>query len=517
MANVWSESLDRKAIYRRSLELGTVVDVTENKTNMRTFLEKLKSVFDESHADHRLASMALSMSPGKTAKEESLILDITCDIGWSSPLEWPVYLIKCSPSKLAAELTLPLARAKSIETRRVDSLLQTIQQKDLLLRKLLDKVEASGTLVELFPILAAKQQPSRKAAEARITGLAPFREDAWRSDTEGSDQDIRHFLQHAFGGSGLDYAPLVDPESPDLDRWWTKRGPDAVQILGPEVRQSIEQGSRPRTPPTGNRDNQSGFRSQGDDEDDFQVQSTPPSARKRKEAAMDLDNGTEDEESFIPDSLPIDRLKLPQPKLGIIGGRRPSTPPAAQDKRSGRKLGVIGGKKRGSPSPSPVKRDVRPQDADTTTESEVEDDAQVAEALPAPKPDDDETASESETERSARVNKPISPPTAASRSKIGRIGGIASRSRTPDASTREEAPLKRRLGRIGGEAQPPKSSKGPAAEVAEAAETSREQPESKPVALSKEDTMDRADNRRVELEKDLQRQAAAPKKKKRKF
>ncbi|KAF6835773.1 hypothetical protein CMUS01_05658 [Colletotrichum musicola] len=456
MANIWAESLDRKAIFRRSLNESTVIDPTENDNNMRAFLSKIRSVFDESHQDHDRATLTLSTTPNKNTGDGGLTMNITCQLIGMKPLEWPLYLQKCPQSKLTTELVVPLARANSDRGRHVDSLLEVIRQKDTVIEKLLDKIEASGTRLDnIFTTLTSRQKVTRKTAEERIRGLAPFRTSQWVSEMETEETGISSIFQNVFGATGLKYHPQSDMDDAALDGWWTKAESN-IPIVGPESRERHLQAAAAHRED----DSDDEGMAKDDDDDAFQVQATPPhlkASRKRTDTnAADHHESTEDED-HVPDSVPA-----PPPekkRLGVIGGRRQATPPP---------------------------------------------------------PAGSETASDSD-DGDAKASKPA-------RRVMGRIGG---RSNTPEPKD-TEPPKKRVLGRIGGKSpEPPKKvplgrigGKIPEPSTDRAGEGSgRQRADPKPQKEQREETAnERADRRRAELEKEMQRRiAAGPARKKRKF
>ncbi|KXH57668.1 hypothetical protein CNYM01_07392 [Colletotrichum nymphaeae SA-01] len=502
LANIWSESLDRRAIYKRSLNESTSIDPTDSDSNMRAFLSKIQSVFDPSHRDHDKASMSISTRSNKEAGEQGLTLSITCELDNMQPLEWPVYLQKCPQAELTTELVIPLAQAESVSRRRVESLTETIKQKDAVIMKLLDKLEATGTRLEnVFAVLSAKQKPTRKMAEEKVKGLAPFSLEDWKAQSDHGPEDVLGAIESVFGGDGLEYSRKADVDTATpLDDWWAKPEALCIPIVGPKSRSRSSQPAMP--PPESEREGyghsepaNKGIAGE-DQDDDFQVQSTPPHlmpTRKRSvppPSARD-DNSTEDEdESHIPDSVPV-----------------PPDEPIIQSNR----LGTIG--KKGQPS--------------TATRS-----SGLKAPVPAAPGSDTETASEDESAVSVvEVSPPPKPAASKIKGGLGRIGGgRASRSKTP------ESPKKGALGRIGGDRQPTKSpepskktglgrigrgtrpSKTPEPKTEDAETRGRPTADEEPSAKPRETSQERADRKRDELQQEIQKKATSgPARKKRKF
>ncbi|KAJ0343468.1 hypothetical protein COL26b_011536 [Colletotrichum chrysophilum] len=501
LANIWVESLDRRGILMRSLANSTTIDPTESTRNMRAFLSKIRSVFDPTHPDHDKATLNLSTAPQKDAGEGGLTMHISCELDNMKPLVWPMYLQKCPQSTLATELTIPLTQANSAKTRQIDSLLTIMKQKDTVIMKLLDKLEATGTRLEnVFTVLSAKQKPTRKMAEEKVKGLAPFSHDDWKAQLGGDDADIANLIRHVFGSNGLEYQHQDASLDLSLDDWWTTNESSTFPIVGPNSSQRQQRNSP--EPDESRRDDKETGRDPVDD-DDFQVQSTPPhlmSNRNRSVRATNVandDDSTEDgDTSQIPDSVPV---------------------PPQEPKRHPVHLGTIGRKQQPTPSPPPAPEEPKPDGSETETES-----------------DDDATASVAEPSSPPRQPEPED--TKPTKVGLGRIGGVKRRSNTPEPSKDTDSPKKGVLGRIGGSANRSKSpeplkkpglgriggrapaSKDPETSATEAEDRGRDRTECKPQARTRETSQERANRKRDELQQELQRKAAAgPARKKRKF
>ncbi|KAK1657329.1 XRCC4-like factor-domain-containing protein [Colletotrichum godetiae] len=501
LANIWSESLDRRAIYKRSLNESTSIDPTDSDSNMRAFLSKIRSVFDPSHRDHDKASMSISTRSNKEAGEQGLTMSITCELDNMQPLEWPVYLQKCPQSELTTELIVPLAQANSVGHRQVESLAETIKQKDAVIMKLLDKLEATGTRLEkVFAVLSAKQKPTRKMAEQKVKGLAPFSFEDWKAQSDDGPEDVLGVIESIFGGDGLEYSRKVDVvTATPLDGWWAKPESLCIPIVGPKTRSRSSQPatSLPESEREGHGHSEPANKGIAgeDQDDDFQVQSTPPHLMPNRKRSVPPpsthdDDSTEDEdESHIPDSVPV------PPEEPIISNR----------------LGTIGMK----------------DHPKTATRSPVPEDP-----VPATPASDTETASEDGSAASVvEISPPLKPAAGKIKGGLGRIGGgSTSHSKTP------ESPKKGALGRIGGERQrskspePPKktgmgrigrgtrSSKTPEPKAEDAKTRGRSKEDVEPSARLRETSQERADRKRDELQKEIQKKATTgPARKKRKF
>ena len=493
LANVWVESMERKPIVKRGLVEDTSIDPSDGPDQIRRMLELIRAAFDTSDAEHSNTSMTLGQDE-QGSEQGSLVIHVTCVLPKPlKPFKWPMHLTKCPQSTLTTELVLPLIQAHQARSREIDTLLAALKEKDGVINRLVDKLDATGTGLEhVFNSLSGKRRVTRQIAEEKVKGLAPFPEADFRRGANEPQQaadssDVGSLLDTVFGVTGLKYKADLDLEaSSTLNDWWTKlgKGKHVVFTARPKDKTAHIPESLPTT------ETKPGY----DDDDDFQVQATPPglpSRRKREantrpEAADDDETTDGEEESDIPDSLPLPLKKMTPSKpsssrLGALG-RRGDSPPSA---------------------PLPSAGGQNEKDGDSDTASDL---------------DEDETTA------------PSPPKAPARRGGLGRIGGRARettppaklpRSPSPGAPEKDASPpiRKHKLGAIG--------KKAPSAEPTTYPESGSEDGRGRsnkpsPAAALKsrprETSQERADRKRVQLEEELRKKAAAgPAKKKRKF
>lgn len=525
LANIWSESLDRKAIEERSVEARSSIDPSQDSRQMQILLAKIAAAFNPSAQDHNETSLSLSSNTGKRGgyddlDEDGLLLQVTCILPRPlSPLKWPIHLSKLPQSSVTSQLVLPLITAQQHRSQEVEALISVIREKDSIITKLVDKLEATGIGLEnVYTSLSGKRKVSRTTAEERIPGLASFNEPDFRARLESETSvgneasDVVALIQGVFCGTNLSCkSDLGFAASPGLNNWWTKLKAKTGRGVALVERQKLERQKSPgakvaRTPPP--------VTASDEGDGDFQVQSTPPhlmSARKRDFTTRpipDPDDASTDENdedlSHIPDSNPPPQPPATMPRLGTIGKNKKTEPP---------------------PPPAKPAEEITDDEADQPMKDVIGD-------------DDDATASEASEAEDAPSSSPHPQPkasaaTQAKQGGLGRIGGKPkadpARASSPSPPSRQEIPspkrtppkpAARKLGVIGKKAGPAASrsdlspeptSRGrsctPAAEREEADE-----------AQPRENSEDRADRKRVELQKELERKAAAgPAKKKRKF
>ncbi|KAL6919595.1 hypothetical protein ACHAPO_004019 [Fusarium lateritium] len=500
MANMWTESLDRKAIFMRGWNENTSIDPSDTPDNMAKFLASISTALDSSQPGHYDTSLSLDHDSRSEAGEDDLALNITCEIPGLQPLKWPIYLKKLPAINIATNLVLPLIQAHHAKDLEIASLIRGLGHKDAVLTKLLDKLEAMGTGMEhIFNVLSGKKKVSRVAAAEKVPGLAPFDRRGWKADLpykQDSPSNPRSLVESVFENGGLEFEPMPNnTESPQLDQWWRNfEGVSSVAQQQQHKAAVTDSSSIPKNTEICLV------------EDDFQVQSTPPhlaSKRKSTDAKETLatdDASTEGESAgSVSPARNAQKADKPARRLGALGKKKQSTPPS---------------------SPGPILSQRR---------SDSENQQQ----------DDSETASEAE-EDDAAVSPPAKDPipssvsparSLAKKSGLGRIGGATSKHPVEKGSALVEPEVieisepstaavshrpPRKLGVIGRQAA---TQEDPAPSSSERGQRGRSDAKaSTPEPKVRETSQERADRRREELKKELEKKAAAgPAKKKRRF
>ncbi|KAI1371796.1 XLF-domain-containing protein [Hypoxylon crocopeplum] len=534
LASVWVENLDRRGILLRSLQEITSIDLSDSDPNQwAVFLSKLNAAFDPTSPDHHSTSLSISAASSDGTTEGGLVLHVTCVLPKPlKPLKWPVYLTKCPPVGLASELVLPLIQAQHVRSLEIGDLVARLKEKDAVITKLVDKLEALGTGLEnVFNSLSTKRKPSRAVAEDKVKGLAVFNESDWRSTSVANaelPQDVSSLIHEVFAESGLQRD--VDSEisaSSLLNDWWTKIGSSPKAAVKPQVETLKKpQDTRPRdTETAGERD-----------DDDFQVQATPPNLQSHtrtlghSKAADDTadDDGPEE----IPDSHPAPSQVKSRSRIGGLGGKKADkdtpasqssrTIPADEDettsesdtepvqlrsqKRPNSRLGNINKSKNSSPP--------RPKSSPP--------------APPPPKNDNDETASDSDSDSEDDNGKPSkagssSPPPATTqqmKTGLGRIGGKSKSKAIPELPEESKviAPEVERPKDVASPVKPSGRKLGTIGKkLGTDGKRQRSESPAEPETTEHETEEQRTERKRIELAKELERKATAPTKKKRRF
>lgn len=521
MAHVWTEAMERKAICIRAWAENTSIDPSDTPENMGRFLQTLKSALDETASGHDEATVTLS--PGSVAEsgEDGLKLVATCQLPGFEPLNWPFHLKKSSSIAVANEFAIPLVETLYSKSRQVDMLLQALKHKDGVIAKLSDKLEATGTGLEhVFTALSGRKKVTREAAHDKIRGLAPFNEqkmkDELRNDADRPG-DVIDLVQRVFGGTLTPSDTSMVLASSGLDSWWCSfKSTSSLPYRGASTMENQTADPDTSAPSSPIDTNDVTMGEDDDNDDEFQIQSTPPRLKPKRE-----------NESAVAPTSPKQPLSSKFVKEEHGSSQEP--------KRAGR-IGAIGGKKH-VPPPSPPKA-VSP--APPRSRAAVADDDETASETAS---DVDETASLPDNDAAASSPPPAAPSPSpakspAKKSGLGRIGGKPKspplRDAVPavdDGSPATQAPTaakgeagsavpSKRLGVIGkrigggtassGDAARDGSQRGRATSRNASAEATEER--------KKETSQERADRKREELKRELEKKAAAgPAKKKRRF
>ncbi|KAN0093768.1 XLF domain containing protein [Hyaloscypha variabilis] len=539
LTHIWRESLDRRAIVRRSRQEGTSIDPSDGTDQLQIFLNKLKLGL----AGGKDTALALTIAAGPD--RPSLVLNIIVKLpGGLAPLQWPIQLDAAPQSLMTSHFTVPLLKAQHASTQDFASLTEVVKEKDHVIQKLLDKLEGQGTeLGQIFPQAAGRagRKVDRKMAEERVKGLGPFDLAAWRRSTHHeTSRDIAGLVGEVFAGDNA-ASSRADSDAPteeESDIWWESIKGITINLATGKISTnglSTTRKTPPRPKPVLRKEDTI------EDDDAFQVQATPPhlvQSPKRVASKPVIDNSTDDDDdldvptqhSKIPDSFPVSPPQaVPSPKrpkkIGAIGAKKaalkldtpdeestvdeasslhrlsadgstasetppPPPPPSEPVIRPRKKLGRIGGKKEPpppEPEPEP-ERDISPPPARTTP------------AAQAPQP---------------------------KKGKLGQIGGKKRRAETPPPAEEEDAQPetsktattpKRKLGVIGNRHQSPAAKKENSPLIAEESRgRASAKPEREKTPPPRETSEERADKKRLQLKRELEEKAKAPVKKKKKF
>lgn len=236
---IWTESQERKQIVKRALVEDTSIDPSENTAQLQLLLQNVQKALNGGQ-DTRL-----SLSKGGTPKQ--LILQTTTSLpGTLKPLCWPIHLVPASQHLLTSELLLPCLSRQFLMDAQLTSLSQLLKEKDRLLTRLVDRMQADGTdLSKIFPGAAGLKRGihfNPRAALGRcVKGLDEFNEEHWRKDFAASARrsfDVHDILSQVLAtdqSNGLEIEHISD----DWNWWEQIEHEEILQIDAPTERMTV--------------------------------------------------------------------------------------------------------------------------------------------------------------------------------------------------------------------------------------------------------------------------------------
>lgn len=521
LVHMWAESLDRRAINKRALITDTSIDPTEDDEQMKLLLDKVKQGLEQGHGSE-LTMTIRSNGNDYGVDRLPICMKVTVDLPKPfKPLEWTLELEPCDQSKFTNELVIPLIEAQDEARNEVSSLMAVIRQKDHVIQKLVDKLEASGTeLGQVFPSATAKGggKLTRKVVEERVAGLAPFNHQTWQEDfnhaeaQKGKDdfEQFDELMGRCFVDPGLNLPSGHRGIEGAQTTWWREIKGETITICeschwdGSPVALSNAARGKGQQATTKN------------PEANLQVPTTPPPARHQPqisptrnlhnrhvvdddETDEDLDSASQSQPAKVPDSFRSPEKPASKPpikKLGGIGGEKSSkakskTPPPAQPSRSSQSQTIV--------------------DDDDTTEGE---DDGFEEAQPKKKssPEEEKPSGHKRAASPTPERMEASPKKTPKKGGLGKIGGKKKLSPPPvteqggaqAGGSQMLSRTKPKLGHVGGKKDGDE-------------EDGRGRPVEKEEERPRETSAEARQRRKREMEERLEKEAARPKKKKRIF
>lgn len=234
LTTIWSEKLSHAQVVKRVEEYATTIDAGESPDQFEVLLTKIGEALQ---GEGGSATLCRGSSTNVLELHTSTKLPAPLN-----PLRWPLYLMKEPSSSLTDRILLPLLKDEARWERDQRSLLDQIKQKDWVLGKLFDKLEAVGVeLGSVFPSAAgfrSRKGSSRSEAARYVKGIAPFDEQAWLAESEkaaAGTSGLAANLVHetATSDGGVDLSQLHTPR----DQWWNglERLPVTVEQEDEEV------------------------------------------------------------------------------------------------------------------------------------------------------------------------------------------------------------------------------------------------------------------------------------------
>ncbi|KAI9041217.1 uncharacterized protein KD926_007329 [Aspergillus affinis] len=413
LTNVWSEHLSRQQILKRADENAATIDPSDDSEQYQMLLQKIGDAFRNEKDTHVILDHT---SPGADTLRLTTSTKLPKPLG---PLTWTLYLSREPQSSLTQHMLLPLIKAEADWESRQQNLMNQLKQKDWILSKLFDKLEAVGIdLSTIFPgvsgLRTGRKNATLSQAAKHIRGVASFDEHAWLEEHEqsspGSDLAANLLAQLL---STSDAVAQPDSFRPPPDRWWHALSSASTTTL--PRREDV--GRINESQPSRDDEMTDAATATDTEDDEFERQVTPPKFKRPKDTGNEPFPAKKSQE---PAQEPAKASPSPSP-------RKPPTKASIGLGKIG-KIGKIGGSKvastqaaRFSPSPSP--------DHEPTTTSKP------AHMSPVNN-DETDSGSDSDLDAAPRKPNPRTQPTSPVKPRglgLGRIGGQKKPEQKPDS------------------------------------------------------------------------------------
>ena len=232
LTQLWSEQLSYRQVLKRAEEDDTTIDPSEDAEQYNVLLQKV----DEALHGSPESKMALTGGSKADSLELSLSTNLPAPL---EPLKWRLYLSKEPHTASTNHLLLPLLRAETGRESSQQALLEQLKQKDWVLAKLFDKIEAMGIdLSTVFPgtsgLRGARKETSLAQAAKYIKGVAPFDEKVWLNELHKSSPELDLASNLITETLETDASQNLGALNPPPDKWWESLNARGTAAVTPE-------------------------------------------------------------------------------------------------------------------------------------------------------------------------------------------------------------------------------------------------------------------------------------------
>ena len=218
---IWTESLDRRQIIQRALNVDTSIDPSEDSTQLRLLLQSIQDALVQRSGT--AVDFVRSNDPKQLVMQTSTSLP-----GPLKPLEWRMILNSAPQSTLTAEFTIPLLSQQSHAKAEKASLLQQLRYKDNIISKLIEKMQSDGVdLSRVFPASVPGRLGTnpRQVLAKSVKGLAEFDLQEWQSrmiNDYKTLEELRDLVSSTFNVDPIEAATESQiSDTPSYRDWWT--------------------------------------------------------------------------------------------------------------------------------------------------------------------------------------------------------------------------------------------------------------------------------------------------------
>ncbi|ERF72188.1 hypothetical protein EPUS_02980 [Endocarpon pusillum Z07020] len=194
LVHIWrAVKTSKQELKEEAIKTRCSIDPTEDEEQYEVLLNKLEESISGSHGSQvRLLRHTEHSIPERFEIETSIPLPTPL-----GTLQWSFRMVRQAPSALTRELVVPALRVIDASRRREEDLRRKIKDKDHVIAKLMDKIEGSGMdLAMVFPGFAgARKALSARQAAQLVPGVKAFRVEEWGADLkDGDDGGLREIV-----------------------------------------------------------------------------------------------------------------------------------------------------------------------------------------------------------------------------------------------------------------------------------------------------------------------------------
>ncbi|KAK5952554.1 hypothetical protein OHC33_006600 [Knufia fluminis] len=452
---LWAAEASSDAVREHAKFTKTSID-PDSKSQLRVLLQKL---------GQSLAEGTNVLKKDEGSDSEAVLLETTLTLPRPlEPLKWQFHLESQGSGQMAEHILRPCLFEASESAKKIDTLIGTIETKDHIISRLLEKIEGSSMDLSLiFPGItgarARKGQVTIKDAQKHVPGLREFNKAEWK-EFFNSDSNYASFETAGLFRLAVESCPKHTPQQHEK---WLEKLPKATATTSQVAQSALYRSSSPVRPDT-------------DSDNEFETQKKRNGAAKQR-GSYDSSDTESDEERPLERRTPRKPDKQAQSPLGSSPPPLPPPPSehirshsssstdteassvrAPSSKPKGR-IGHLGLKSK--PVPARSARKTQPPSSSPPPSRPVTT-APVESSSPPPEPPTTNTNTKrpKSSSSAATASAPSTP------RKLGRLGGSrkATESATPEKKAADEQQQNstqntpsRRLGRLGRGASQPAS------------------------------------------------------------
>ncbi|CAN9206880.1 unnamed protein product [Alternaria sp. RS040] len=299
LSNIWCEELDVYGIVKRAAQEQSPIEVSKQDTAQLVIL---------------LDNVEKSLASGEDAicrvtRNDTDGITLHTSICLPEPLDrltWTFNLQKRTSATLKNELILPLLVSSHIQNERITALISTVTEKDGAISRLIDQFDSNNVdLAAAFPSIGGtktgRKVVKREQAAKHVPALRPFREEAWRQETEQLE-DANLTTLGLFQEALAQTTPRVPRKlkSDQESMWWT----GMPTQLGPVT---VPAKSKAKKPTPATKSMKVIADSDEETEDEPVESSVPIPSSPHKKTSETEGDSTEDDEDL--DALPKSQSK----------------------------------------------------------------------------------------------------------------------------------------------------------------------------------------------------------------